>query len=146
MIDTLFGRSFWPMVWRFALAPIAMMVLFSPLFLFMESPETDISLWGHAWIALFNMAGWSWVGWGLAFWRFEREDIPVQSFALYPLVSGLVVIPMFWILNQTSVDPESNELITLTVFGALAGPIMAIMVSSFWRYAPNMTSLKNSKP
>ena len=143
-MEKIFGKSFWPMIGRFALIPILLSILSLPFWLFLGPDQTDIELskFDYVWITVFHILFWTWIGWGLAFWRFERDQIPVKSFLIYPLISGLSIIPIYWILMEAGLDPDRDEFVAATIFGALAGPLMAILIASFWRYALNMTSLR----
>lgn len=102
MVDLIFGRTFWSMILRFALLPmIASALSFFFLLIFKrEADETTVQL-SYLQIAAimpWSIVAWTWFGWGLAFWRFDRSEIPVRSFVAYPMLTGLSVIPVFWVL------------------------------------------------
>lgn len=150
MVDLIFGRSFWSMVWRFALFPVVLNIIALPfLFLVPENPShvaLELSFLSKIYLLFFEMIFWSWLGWGLAFWRFDRRDIPVQSFVAYPFFSGFTVVPIYWILLASSPDSGTDDLISATVFGMVVGPLMAIIMTTFWRYAPQATSPGKKNP
>ena len=138
------------MLGRFMIFALALNVVYLPFLLFApedpSSPRLELSLLACIYIAFFNIIFWSWVGWGLAFWRFDRKDIPVRSFVRYPLLSGLSVAPIYWILlstpAETNFDHRTEIMIVATVFGAIVGPLIALLMATFWRYAPQTTALR----
>lgn len=153
MIDLIFGRSFWSMLGRFVIFAVALNVISLPFFLLVpegpKAPHLELSLISNIYLAFFNVIFWSWVGWGWAFWRFDRKDIPIRSFVTYPLLSGLFVTPIYWILLSSPAETEfvhrTEALIAATVFGVIVGPLMALITATFWRYAPQATALRKTK-
>ena len=145
MIDLIFGRSFWGMVARFTLFPTVLSVISIPMISILH-PASDLrfpqlTLLQQSWIWLQHMAAWSWMGWGFAFWRFDEQQRPIQSFALYPLLSGLVIIPVFWILLSLMPDSDMFDYIGATIFGAITGPLSAFLLATFCRTVPQYTAL-----
>lgn len=153
MIDVIFGRSFWSMLGRFVIFALVFNVISLPLLLLTpedpSAPQLELSLLSASYLAFFNVIFWSWVGWGWAFWRFDRQDIPVKSFVTYPLLSGLFVAPLYWILLSspavTELDHRTEAMISATVFGVIVGPLMALITATFWRYAPQTNALQKAK-
>lgn len=153
MIDLIFGRNFWSMLWRFVIFAFALNIISLPIFLFFPTDnaagQLELSFISNVYLAFFNIIFWSWVGWGWAFWRFKRQDIPVRSFIKYPLLSGLFVVPIYWILlsapAKNDFDYQTEVIIAATVFGVIVGPLMALITATFWRYAPQVTALEKVK-
>ena len=149
MTDLILGRSFWSTFYRFAFIPIVLSLIAVP-FVIMAKPVVNpqipqLSFLQQTWIVVFHVVFWSWIGWGLAFWRFDASQRPVQSFALYPILSGLVAVPVFWILLSITSEPTILGYIGATVFGCFAGPLMAYFLAKFFRTAPQLTALRKSK-
>ena len=148
MADLILGRSFWSTFSRFAFIPILLSLIALP-FIIMTEPAVNpqvpqLSFLQQTWIVVFHVVGWSWIGWGLAFWRFDASQRPVRSFALYPMLSGLVFVPVFWILLSISSDPTMSDYIGVTVFGCFAGPLIAYLFAKFFRTAPQLTAMRKS--
>lgn len=149
MFDLIFGRSFWAMILRFALLPVMLNALALPVYLIFERASdetaTKLSLLQYVAILPWSILAWTWFGWGLAFWRFDRSDIPVRSFAAYPMLTGLTTIPVLWVLMSLYAGSSISEYVQVAVFGAFAGPLQALMVASGCRYLPQIIAPRQSR-
>ncbi len=149
MVDLILGRTFWAMILRFALLPIIASALsFFLLLIFkLEGDETSLQLSNIQIAAImpWSIVGWTWFGWGLAFWRFDRSEIPVRSFVAYPMLTGLTFIPVFWVLVSSSADPTMSDYVAATAFGFVAGPLQAVLAATAFRYLPQATALRKSR-
>ncbi len=138
-MDRLLGLSFWSTVVRVLIAGLALNVLPLPLLL-VTSVELEP---GNDWAVLFGSVPMSflfcfWVGWGLAFGRFEKRPVPDRSFVTVAALSGLPMGPfMVWFVHTVPVgDPVGmREYIGSGLFGLIVGPIVAVLTSAFWRHS-----------
>jgi hypothetical protein len=137
------------MILRFALVPVVANAFLLPLlFIFYwDGNETalELSPLQYAAIVPWSIAGWTWFGWGLAFWRFDRSEIPVRSFLAYPTITGLTVVPVFWVLASAGPDPDMSDYVAATIFGVFAGPLQAVLVATACRYLPQAVALRRSR-
>lgn len=149
MVDQILGRTFWSMILRFALLPIALSAVLLPALLVFgqaASPAAaELSLVQYAAIIPYSILGWTWFGWGLAFWRFDRNEIPVRSFVAYPMLTGLTAIPVFWVLTSLSAEPSTTAYVAVTALGAVGGPLQAVLVATACRHLPQTFMRTRSK-
>lgn len=149
MVDQILGRTFWSMILRFALLPVALSALMLPAFLLFgrDAGQAAVKLSVLQYVAImpYGILGWTWFGWGLAFWRFDRRDIPVRSFVAYPMLTGLALVPVFWVLASFGEAPRISDYVAATVFGAIAGPLQAVLAATASRYLPQVTALRKSR-
>lgn len=144
MINLIFGSSFWTMFARFTLLPI-LFVVFSLTWRTIAAPFTGNPVTVEPlWMVGFNMVCTSLMGWGLAFWRFDPDGTPSKLFWVYPLIAGLAFVPALLFLVSIQTEPTLNERLLVSLFAAIAGPIMALVIALLWRHAPNLTALKKS--
>ena len=81
-----------------------------------------------------------WVGWGVAYRRFNERPIRAGWFAAFPIFTGLIVGPlsMFSLGSVSSIEPmATGELIASMTFGAIVLPPMAFLIAIFFRFAPH---------
>lgn len=146
LVDQILGRTFWSMILRFALLPIALSAVLLPALLVFgraASPAAaELSLVQYAAIIPYSILGWTWFGWGLAFWRFDRNEIPVRSFVAYPMLTGLTAVPVLWVLTSLGAAPTMSDYVAATVFGAAGGPLQAVLAATAFRYLPQATALR----
>lgn len=141
MTDMILGKNFWTMFSRFLVIPAFIWMVPLPTNMSFESqahaPVTEEPIWFLA----YYMIGFSWFGWGFAFWRFGPDKAPTRYFAVYPLVTGLICVPVLLWLASLNAELSTNELLAVVVFSVIAGPLMALAIVSACRYLPNFTSL-----
>ncbi len=150
MLNFVFGRTFWSTVIRPAMFfPLLTMFMLPLVLIFGNSEEIgelrtiSIMMWGVTlvWGFLFG----SWVGWGFAYWRFNERPVGPGMFARYPLVTGLFHGVVYWVLAEeySKIHPDEVGVhLTAIIFGLIVGPPMALLISTFWRYAPQFTALR----
>lgn len=154
MLNFLFGRTFWPTVIRAALfLPLLGVITFPLALVFTSSEEiaalqnTSAATWTIQTIS--SLIFGAWVGWGVAYWRFEVRPIGKGWFAIFPLITGSVLGPLvFWSLTESAPMREqidASEKTAAMIFGAVTMPFMALVTSAFWRYALNLTALKRDR-
>lgn len=149
MADLTLGRTFWSMILRFALVPpaaSALGLLFLLLFKW-DGDETTIQLsyLQNAAIMLWSIVVSTWFGWGLAFWRFDRHEIPVRSFVAYPMLTGPAFVLVFWVLASTGAKVGISEYVAVTIFGVVVGPLLAVLTATACRYLLQTTALRKPR-
>ena len=108
-----------------------------------ELRSVSLMMWAIflVWGSLFG----SWVGWGFAYWRFDERPVRPGMFAKYPLMTGLFTGAVYWALTEeySKFHPEEVGVqLTAVIFGLIFGPPMALLMSAFWRYAPQFTAMR----
>ncbi|MEM6410219.1 MAG: hypothetical protein AAF683_01630 [Pseudomonadota bacterium] len=142
MIDMVFGTKFWTMFARFLALPFLIWAVYPPMEFIVDAEGNGRVAEVPVWILGFHIILYSWSGWGLAFWRFGPQKAPTRYFAIYPLVTGLIFVPVtIWFVGLNTEHSVSERLLAAG-FSAIVGPFMALGCVAFFRYVPNFTSLK----
>lgn len=149
LMNRLLGKTFWSTVIRSALFFPILTVVMLPLTLQFGSAEevAEIKRLGVPYLAMSLISGalfGSWVGWGLAYWRYQNRPLKRGVFSLYPLATGLIVFPwMMWtLLDEAPMSITADERLAAMIFATVVGPPMALLMATFWRYAPQFTALR----
>jgi hypothetical protein len=93
----------------------------------------------------------SWIGWGVAHWRFPTRPQGVWPFWLWPAASGgilygAMMIVLTFLLDTVGTETiSSTEKISAVAFATAFGPFFGIMGAAFFRYVPYATVLGSGR-
>jgi len=151
----LFGASFWSTVIRPSAFLAFLSILAVLISFFLPANDTsEIQRLGAVNLTLFTVFGvignaivGSWLGWGIAHWRFPTLPARVWPFWLWPAISGAFVYATMMIVSASMLGTLGTESLSSTdkvlsvVFALVFGPFFGILGAAFFRFIPHATAL-----
>ena len=135
-------------------------VLALPLIILLPADETSnelykIDLVGIILLGALGVVGnailGSWIGWGVAHWRFRERPAGVWPFWLWPAVTGALLyggMMLSLMLLIGSIGDESvssGEKVLGVVFATACGPFLGMFGAAIFRYALHVTALGSGR-
>ena len=106
-------------------------------------------------LMVFGIAGnailGSWIGWGVAHWRFASPPPGTWPFWLWPFITGAIVYGGMMLVLGQQIDSVGNESISkidqgiAVLFATAVGPLFGIIAAAFFRYVLNATALGSGR-
>lgn len=97
-------------------------------------------------VVLFHAAGWTWLGWGVSYWRFRDSSPSNLVFFWFPALSGAPVLSSyFWFVLRQIMEFPEDETAILLALSSVAGSCMALFISLAGRYGPKIVTEMNKR-